>query len=87
MITINEAIAIAQKHLESEGEIYPGIRVTYGPIQICQNEYYFDYHLLRSPGTENIHLGGAPGFIVDKQTGISQTITFGAMNLLQRYKQ
>lgn len=84
MISTTEAIEIARKFVESKGEIAPGICYGLSEPTDYSKCYYFDFKIIfKEPGkSDGSGFGGAPGYVVDKESGIVKTISWGAFTKL-----
>lgn len=88
MTSAIEAYAIADKYTKGQGEILPGIRLGVGEMQEFNDCYYFDFKLIfAEPPNPGEAFGGAPGFVVEKDTTEIKTIAFWQLAELLRQNQ
>ena len=84
-ITQLEAKIIAEKYVAELGEVLPGYIFGISEIQILNLYFYFDFILLnlekQIPKNPPM-VGGAPGIIIDKNSGKVEIISFSKLSSL-----
>ena len=71
-MTENQATELARKHVAAQPSPAPGYSITLGRMAEVELGWYFDYGIkceLDIPETEREQFAGAPGFLVDRESG------------------
>ena len=82
MVTINKAEEIALNFAKAQGEVLPGIYYGITKGREYSKWFYFDFLLVNKDGVvpeEPPMAGGAPGIVVDKESGRASMISFGEL--------
>lgn len=78
MIDRRQAEKITDEHIASSDSIAPGYRLSRGDSVVVDPGWYFDYKIvcdLDIPEAEQEHFAGAPGFVVNKQSGAVSAVS------------
>lgn len=82
MVDIDLAREIAKGFVKKHGEILPGIFYSISEAKEYSDCFYFNFLLVDKNGqlpSESSMVGGAPGFIIHKASGIPEIISFGKL--------
>ena len=85
MISIEQAVQIAEAFVKSKGEVYPGLYYSTIAPNVYKDCFYFDFAIVDQCGKSYDgpqQFAGAPGFIVNKSTGEIKVIAFWELSQL-----
>lgn len=86
MMTTKNAYELARSYSKNMGEVLPDIYFDVKLGREFKDCFYFDFIMVDNLGNIPKDLpmaGGAPGVIVNKLTGIVETISFGELSKLK----
>lgn len=85
MIELATALKTAADYIAAQPAPSPGYRYVHGPAQEVTNGWYFDHCIecdLNIPESEREMFGGAPGFLVSRETGYVSIVTWDQLHSL-----
>lgn len=86
MVTSQKAYKLARSYSMGMGEVLPDIYFDVKPGKEFRDCFYYDFIIVDKFGNipnEPPMIGGAPGVIVDKLTGLVKPVSFGELSKLK----